>query len=110
MIFNALFYITMYVINPNDSKKGVSMDKLNVDLSKVAFESGEMVEWEMTDSVSLLYDKGEKKYFIYAIDYDNSFDEFTVELDNDFDGMELDGVQITKKDFDEFKALVEKAA
>ena len=87
-----------------------SNDVGKTDLSKVAFEFGEMVEWEISDSVSLLYDKGEKKYFIYSIDYDNSFDEFTVEIDNDFNGMEFDGQFVSKKDFDEFKALIEKAA
>ena len=85
--------------------EGVDLDEKNV-----TFENGEVIEYEITESVSLLYDKNEKHYYLYYIDYNDTCDEFTYELDDDFNGMEFDGVFVSKQDFQEFKDLVNKVA
>ena len=85
--------------------EGVDLDEKNVTV-----EYGDVIEFEIGESVSLLYDKNEKKFFLYGIDYDNSFDEFKFELDDSFDGMQFDGVYVSRQDYDEFKELVYKVA
>lgn len=85
--------------------EGVDLDEKNVTV-----EYGDVIEFEIGESVSLLYDKNEKKYFLYGIDYENSFDEFTFELEDDFNGMYFDGVLVSKEDFQDFKELVSKVA
>ena len=85
--------------------EGVDLDEKNLTV-----EYGDVIEFEIGESVSLLYDKKEKKYFLYGIDYDNSFDEFTFELDDTFDGMQFDGVYVSRQDYDDFKELVSKVA
>lgn len=74
----------------------------------IEYEIGEMIEYEFDESISFLYDKDNKKYFIYYIDYNDTCDEFTYEINDDFDGMEIDGIMIKKEDFEEFKLLVSK--
>ena len=76
--------------------EGVDLDEKNVTV-----EYGDVIEFEIGESVSLLYDKNEKKYFLYGIDYDNSFT---------FDGMQFDGVYVSRQDYDDFKELVSKVA
>lgn len=85
--------------------EGVDLDEKNITV-----EYGDIIEFELAESVSLLYDKQKKKYYIYGIDYEDSFDEFTFELDDDFNGMEFDGVYISKEDFIDFKNLILQVA
>lgn len=85
--------------------EGVDLDEKNT-----VVENGEVIEYEISESVSLLYDKNEKNYYIYYIDYKDTCDEFTYELDDNFDGMEFDGVFISRQDYWDFKELVEKVA
>lgn len=81
------------------------IDGIDVDESKITFENSEIIEYEVGEYVSLLYDKGKKKYYVHGIDYD-SFDEFSYEIDDEFDGMEFNEVFISKEEFDEFKELI----
>ena len=85
--------------------EGVDLDEKNI-----VVKYSDVIEFEIGESVSLLFDKKEKKYYLYGIDYDNSFDEFTYELDDNFDGIEFDGVFISRQDYWDFKELVEKVA
>lgn len=85
--------------------EGVDLDEKNVTV-----EYSDAIEFEIGESVSLLYDKNEKKYYLYGIDYENSFDEYTFELDDNFDGMYFDGIYVSRQDYDEFKELVSKVA
>jgi len=85
----------------------------NVDFKKMEFpnilcEESDVVEWEISDNISMLYDKRTQKFTIDGIDME-TFDEYTVELDDSFDGMEIDGVEISKEDFDKFKELAKSA-
>lgn len=69
----------------------------------------EIIEYEISDSISLRYDKVEKRYYIYEIDFENGFDEYSFEINEPFDDMEFDDIFIAKKDFEEFKELVLKS-
>lgn len=70
----------------------------------------EIIEYKISDSISLIYDKLEKIFYIYEIDFENGFDEYSFEINEPFDDLELDGTFIAKKDFEEFKELVLKSA
>ena len=70
----------------------------------------EIIEYKISDSISLIYDKLEKRFYIYEIDFENGFDEYSFEINEPFDDMEFDDTFITKKDFDEFKKLVLKSS
>ena len=83
------------------------MDFENANFSEVDVKSENVVEYEISEFISLMYDLSSKKFYISGIDYEDTFDEFTVDLDESFDGIELDGVMIAKSDFEEFKNLVE---
>lgn len=70
----------------------------------------EIIEYKISDSISLIYDKLEKRFYIYEIDFENGFDEYSFEINEPFEDLELDGTFIAKKDFEEFKELVLKSA
>ena len=70
----------------------------------------EIIEYKISDSISLIYDKLEKRFYIYEIDFENGFDEYSFEINEPFDDMEFDDVFIAKKDFEEFKELVLKSS
>lgn len=72
--------------------------------------SHEIIEYEISDSISLMYDKVEKRFYIYEIDFENGFDEYSFEINEPFDDMEFDDIFIAKKDFEEFKELVLKSS
>lgn len=73
--------------------------------------SHEIIEYEISDSISLMYDKVEKRFYIYEIDFENGFDEYEFDVEEPFDDdFELDGVFIHKQDFEEFKEMVSKVA
>ena len=72
--------------------------------------SHEIIEYKISDSISLIYNKLEKRFYIYEIDFENGFDEYSFEINEPFDDMEFDDTFIAKKDFDELKELVLKSA
>lgn len=72
--------------------------------------SHEIIEYKISDSISLIYDKLEKRFYIYEIDFENGFDEYSFEINEPFDDMEFDDIFIAKKDFEEFKELVLKSS
>ena len=92
------------------SKEMKFIEGVDLDEKNVSVEYDDVIEYEMGDYVSLMYSKNEKKFYIEFIDYEDTCDEITYELDDDFDGMTFDGTFIAKKDFEEFKELVLKSA
>ena len=84
--------------------EGVDLDEKNVSV-----EYDNTIEYEIGDYVSLMYSKNEKKFYIEFIDYEDTCDEFTYEIDNNFDGMTFNGVFVSKEDFCNFKELVLKS-
>ena len=47
----------------------------------------EIIEYKISDSISLIYDKLEKRFYIYEIDFENGFDEYSFEINEPFDDM-----------------------
>ncbi len=80
-------------------------DLLKMDLPDVEVEDSEIIEGEIKEYVSLIYDKCTKEYFIEIID-DETFDEFRIPIDENFSGEIIDNVEVTKEDFEQFKELV----
>ena len=72
--------------------------------------SHEIIEYKISDSISLICDKLEKRFYIYEIDFENGFDEYSFEINEPFDDMEFDGTLIRKSDFDELKKLILKSS
>ena len=72
--------------------------------------SHEIIEYKISDSISFIYNKLEKRFYIYEIDFENGFDEYSFEINEPFDDMEFDDIFIAKKDFEEFKELVLKSS
>ena len=71
--------------------------------------SHEIIEYKISDSISLIYDKLEKRFYIYEIDFENGFDEYSFEINEPFDDMEFDDIFIAKKDFEEFKEVLKSS-
>lgn len=84
-------------------------DLLTMDLPNVEIEDSEIIEGEVSDYVSFIYDKNTKEYFIEIVDKE-TFDEFKIPIDEDFDGDIIDGIKITKEDFEQFKNLILECA
>jgi len=82
----------------------------NVDIFDMEFENEDIIEYEISESISLLYSKKYKNFYIYGIDYDNAFEEYTIDVKEPFEDIEIDGIKINKSDFEEFKELVLKSA
>ena len=81
----------------------------DVNVSDAVFEQTEVVEYEFSENISILYDKFTKRYRIEGLDED-TFDEYVIDIEEPFEDMEIDGVLIRKSDFEEFKELVLKSA
>lgn len=91
--------------------KKINFIDVGIDDSKFVMENEEVIEFEISENISLMYSKDNKKYYIYGIDYSEAFDDFYVDIEEDsFNGMEIDGVMITKKDFNDFKELINKVS
>ena len=84
----------------------VNLIDVGIDESKFVMENETVVEYEVSDNVSLMYNKGEGRFYIYGVDYGDDFDDYFIDIDDDFDGIEVDGVTVTKSDFEEFKRLI----
>lgn len=81
----------------------------DVYVSDAVFEQTEVIEYEFSENISILYDKFTKRYRIEGLDED-TFDEYVIDIEEPFEDMEIDGVLIRKSDFEEFKELVLKSA
>ena len=81
----------------------------NMDFSDIECEQIDVVEYEFSENISILYDKSTKKFSLEGLDQD-TFDEYVIDVEEPFEDMEIDGVLIRKSDFEEFKELVLKSA
>ena len=82
---------------------------VGIDDSNFVTEFDDAIEFAISDYVSILYNKSVKKFTVEWLDQE-TFDEYTMDIDEPFEDLELDGTVITKKDFEEFKELVLKSA
>jgi glutathionyl-hydroquinone reductase len=63
------------------------------------------IEYEISDNISLMYSKINNGYYIY--DIDEEFDAFKIDIDENFNGMTIDNVYITKEYFLNFKIFID---
>lgn len=63
------------------------------------------IEYEISDNISLMYSKINNSYYIY--DIDEEFDAFKIDIDENFNGMTIDNVYITREYFLNFKIFID---
>ena len=81
------------------------IDFENMDFSNVEYEISDVVEYELSEDVSVLYDKSTKKFTIEGIDQE-TYDEYIIDIDEPFEGLQIDkNTFLTKEDFEEFKKI-----
>ena len=85
------------------------IDFENMDFSNVEYEISDVVEYELSEDVSVLYDKSTKKFTIEGIDQE-TYDEYTIDIEEPFEGLQIDkDVYLSKEDFEEFKNVASKS-
>ena len=81
------------------------IDFENMDFSNVEYEISDVVEYELSEDVSVLYDKSIKKFTIEGIDQE-TYDEYTIDIEEPFEGLQIDkDTYLSKEDFEEFKNI-----
>lgn len=81
------------------------IDFENMDFSNVEYEISDVAEYELSEDVSVLYDKSTKKFTIEGIDQ-GTYDEYIIDIDEPFEGLQIDkNTFLTKEDFEEFKKI-----
>ena len=81
---------------------------VGIDDSDFSEEFDYSIEYDISENISLLYNKSTQKFTIEYVDQE-TFDEYIVDVEEPFEDMEIDGTVIMKKDFEEFKELVLKS-
>lgn len=85
------------------------IDFESMDFSNIEYEISDVIEFEISENISLLYNKSTQKFTVEWLDQE-TFDEYFIDVNEPFEDLELDGTFIAKKDFEEFKELVLKSA
>ena len=81
------------------------IDFENMDFSNVEYEISDVVEYELSEDVSVLYDKSTKKFTIEGIDQE-TYDEYNIDIEEPFEGLQIDkDTYLSKEDFEEFKNI-----
>lgn len=81
------------------------IDFENMDFSNVEYEISDVVEYELSEDVSVLYDKSTKKFTIEGIDQE-TYDEYTIDIEEPFEELQIDkDTYLSKEDFEEFKNI-----
>ena len=87
------------------------MEKLDlidvgIDDSNFVMEYDDVIEYEISDNASLLYSKNKNIFYVEFIDYDNDGDEYTIDIEEPFEGLQIDkDTYLSKEDFEEFKNI-----
>lgn len=85
------------------------IDFENMDFSNVEYEISDVVEYELSEDVSVLYDKSTKKFTIEGIDQE-TYDEYIIDIEEPFEGLQIDkDTYLSKEEFEEFKNVVSKS-
>lgn len=91
------------------------MEKLDlidvgIDDSNFVMEYDDVIEYEISDNASLLYSKNKNIFYVEFIDYDDDGDEYIINIEEPFEGLQIDkDVYLSKEDFEEFKNVVSKS-
>ena len=87
------------------------MEKLDlidvgIDDSNFVMEYDDVIEYEISDNASLLYSKNKNIFYVEFIDYNNDGDEYTIDIEEPFEGLQIDkDTYLSKEDFEEFKNI-----
>ena len=83
---------------------------VSIDDSNFVMEYDDVIEYEISDNASLLYSKNKNIFYVEFIDYDNDGDEYIINIEEPFEGLQIDkDVYLSKEDFEEFKNVVSKS-
>lgn len=83
---------------------------VGIDDSNFVMEYDDVIEYEISDNASLLYSKNKNIFYVEFIDYDNDGDEYIINIEEPFEGLQIDkDVYLSKEDFEEFKNVVSKS-
>ena len=91
------------------------MEKLDlidvgIDDSNFVMEYDDVIEYEISDNASLLYSKNKNIFYVEFIDYDDDGDEYIINIEEPFEGLQIDkDVYLSKEDFEEFKNVASKS-
>ena len=91
------------------------MEKLDlidvgIDDSNFVMEFDDVIEYEISDNASLLYSKNKNIFYVEFIDYDDDGDEYIINIEEPFEGLQIDkDVYLSKEDFEEFKNVASKS-
>ena len=81
--------------------EGVDLDEKNVSV-----EYDDVIEYEISDNASLLYSTYKNIFYVEFIDYDDDGDEYTIDIEEPFEGLQIDkDTYLSKEDFEEFKNI-----
>lgn len=81
------------------------IDFENMDFSNVEYEISDVIEYDISENISLLYNKSTQKFTIEYVDQE-TFDEYTVDIEEPFEGLQIDkDTYLSKEDFEEFKNI-----
>ena len=83
---------------------------VGIDDSNFVMEYDDVIEYEISDNASLLYSKNKNIFYVEFIDYDDDGDEYIINIEEPFEGLQIDkDVYLSKEDFEEFKNVVSKS-
>ena len=79
---------------------------VGIDDSNFVMEYDDVIEYEISDNASLLYSKNKNIFYVEFIDYDNDGDEYIINIEEPFEGLQIDkDTYLSKEDFEEFKNI-----
>ena len=79
---------------------------VSIDDSNFVMEYDDVIEYEISDNASLLYSKNKNIFYVEFIDYDNDGDEYIINIEEPFEGLQIDkDTYLSKEDFEEFKNI-----
>ena len=87
------------------------LNKLLTENDDCTFENHTIIEGELSEYASLVYDVTTDEYFIESEELAEleEYDDITVAIDPDtFEGMEVGKCKVTKKDLEDFKVFLKE--
>ena len=70
-------------------RKKIDLNFEEMDFSDIECEQIDVVEYEFSENISILYNKSTKQFSIEGLDQD-TFDEYDIDIEEPFEDMEID--------------------
>ena len=82
------------------------IEGVDINEKNVSVEYDDVIEYEISDNASLLYSKNKNIFYVEFIDYDDDGDEYIINIEEPFEGLQIDkDTYLSKEDFEEFKNI-----